>query len=151
VPLLLRLPHAEHAGAVVATPVSLLDVAPTIAAVANVPIEAVQGRSLLPLIGANEVEDAPVFFGAQAGESAVRLGRFKLLRRGEKSELFDLEADPGERVDVASQRPEVVRALTALIDARLDTDRALARQHARGGDVSISDSERKRMEAIGYQ
>lgn len=51
---------------------------------------------------------------------AVRAGAWKALRwttaEGQRVELYDLGADPGEEQDVADRHPEVVRRLTALMD-----------------------------------
>lgn len=45
---------------------------------------------------------------------AIRDGRWKLLVNpdGSRPELYDLEADPGETTDLASERPELVARLT---------------------------------------
>jgi len=151
VPLLLRWPGARHAGAVVATPAALADVASTLAALAQVPFHAAQGRSLLGLVGEESAEEAPVFLGARAGEEGVRLGRYKLLRHGGECRLFDLDEDPAERVDVAARRPEIVRSLSALLDARAEENRAAAAAGVRGGAVLLSEDDRRRIEAIGYR
>src|SRR5688572_1586701 len=153
VPLLLRLPRGAHAGEVVTTPVALQDVAPTLAAIAGVPFSSRQGRSLLGLIGAEDVQDVevvPVFLGADANAEGVRLGRFKLVRHGERVELFDLEADPGERKDLAGERPEVARTLEALLEQRAAENRAFAAERARDGSIALTEAERKRIGAIGY-
>ena len=50
-------------------------------------------------------------------QRAVRRGDMKLLLDGTLQLLFDVKRDPGERNDLAVQRPEVVRALKPLVDA----------------------------------
>lgn len=60
----------------------------------------------------------PVVEADYGGARSVIDGRHKLLVRDRKGgearrELFDLEADPGERSDLAAERPEVVEALAA--------------------------------------
>jgi len=47
-------------------------------------------------------------------QRAVRSGRWKLLLDGGQLFLFDLDTDPGERRDLAAQRPDKVAALRKL-------------------------------------
>jgi len=56
VPLIMRLPNAQHAGLHIANQVRLLDIAPTVLDVLNVQSEStLSGASLMPLInGASE-------------------------------------------------------------------------------------------------
>ena len=154
VPLLLRLPRGEMAGTVVPEAVSLVDVAPTLAAVAQVALAGTQGRSLLEtardVASGASGDDEPVFFGAERGMAGARLGRFKLVRHAEKLELYDVETDRAERVDLAAQRPEVVRSLAQLLEERDAADRAVAATHTRGA-ITISEAERNKMGALGYQ
>lgn len=98
-----------------ATPVSILDVSSTIAQHFGVEIDGV-GRSLL------EMPDDPerVVFseyhaaGAVSGGYMLRRGRWKLIYYvGFEPELFDLEADPEELVDVAAERQDIVAELEA--------------------------------------
>ena len=41
----------------------------------------------------------------------ARDDRFKLVKTGQQAELFDIQADPGEHVDVSAQHPDVVEKL----------------------------------------
>jgi arylsulfatase A-like enzyme len=81
----------------------------------------VDGISLLDVLrdpGAEVPERAVAW--AYDGQVAVRRGRFKLVRDAREGmdppavvaqALFDLEADPGELVDVSAERPDLVLAL----------------------------------------
>jgi choline-sulfatase len=126
VPLLLRLPDGARAGDGVPHPVSLLDVAPTLLDLAGVderlPLD---GRSLLDpdpdraVLAEYHVEKvrAPCFM--------VRRGARKLIHvHGHGSQLFDLEADPGEWDDLSGR--EDAEDLLALILAEFDPDRIAA-------------------------
>ena len=56
-------------------------------------------------------------FEGEAGELGVRRGGWTLWRSGEgPAQLFQVESDPGERVDMAAERPEVAGALGALLE-----------------------------------
>ncbi len=127
VPLLLRLPHREHAGRRVDTPVALADLMPTILELAGAQAPpGLVGRSLLSTLEPRE-ESEPRCFLAEAR------GHVVMARRGtwtyytwldqDREELYDLAADPGQT------RNLVKRAPSALASARL----ALARETMRGG------------------
>lgn len=47
----------------------------------------------------------------------IRRGPWKLVRKGQKRELYRLDKDLGERKDLAKRRPEIVAELDALLDA----------------------------------
>ena len=58
-------------------------------------------------------------FPTQGGQQAVRVGRYKGVRRGiasgnAKVEVYDLQTDVSETTDVAAQHPEIVERVTAL-------------------------------------
>jgi hypothetical protein len=97
-------------------PVSGLDVAPTLLALAGVARpDGMSGRSLLS-------GPAGPVFAETAGESTpmtmVVAWPYKLLHlpQGGLWMLFDLEQDPGERVNLAEREPERLAELQALLD-----------------------------------
>jgi arylsulfatase A-like enzyme len=49
-------------------------------------------------------------------QRAIRSGSWKLLEDAGSLLLFDLARDPGERLDLAAQHPEVVRRLRVMLD-----------------------------------
>ena len=71
-------------------------------------------------------------YGNQGGapSGAIRSGDLKLIEWFEdgRIELFDLASDPGERLDLAPQRPDEVRRLSAALAGwRLGVDAAMPR------------------------
>jgi arylsulfatase A-like enzyme len=157
VPLLMRWPRGLPAGRVVDGPVSLIDVTPTLLALAGVapePGDALQGRSLVPVMRGDQAIDPaqPLFLFRPdnteiPGEQyAVREGDWKLvIGPGEGRELFDLARDPREREDRAAAQPE--RA--AEMEERI---RAWLREHGRP-DVQpeqVSPEDLERLRALGY-
>lgn len=138
VPLLVRLPAAERAGERVASPVALTDVLPTVLDTLGLAIPAgLDGRSLLAPEPGRET-----FFESYTGYlnygwsplSGWTDGRLKYLH-GTGPELYDVEHDPGERLNLAAERlADVERACTALrslcalprLEARGELDEFLA-------------------------
>ena len=127
VPLLVRWPGQVRRGAIERTPVSSVDLFPTLAELAKVPgRQAVDGTSLEALLrGAQPLPPRPLYWhyphysnqvrspGAPAGGgpgAAMREGRWKLIQHFESGfhELYDLESDAGEVKNLADQQPERV-------------------------------------------
>ncbi|MHC4845190.1 MAG: sulfatase, partial [Planctomycetota bacterium] len=140
VPWILRWPGEVAAGRRIDTPVSLLDLAPTVLGLLDVAApEAWQGRDLSPQLrddDADPARPAPIFLDAVYGddrpdkthEIAVVNWPHKLIasvrQDGElrPASLFDLARDPGERTDLSgrSDQEQALQALLAIARERLD-------------------------------
>lgn len=124
VPLVISAPGAIDPR-VVATPVSLADVAPTIAALANAPLaEKTDGRDLSAALEKGiEPEAADLYaeteYPALYGWSplaAMRRGALKYIA-APSPELYDVARDPGETRNVLGEERRVMRALEASLQA----------------------------------
>jgi choline-sulfatase len=154
IPMIMRGP-AVAAGKRVATPVSLVDVHPTIMDITGVQTSQVNpplpGISLRT-IAAGADPDRTVFseyhaVGSITGIFMVRYGRYKYVHyEGYAPQLFDLQADPGETKDLSSS-PEHAEALAegnrrlrAICDPEEVTLRAFADQERRIQDLGGVDA-----------
>jgi arylsulfatase A-like enzyme len=157
VPLLVRWPGEVPAGRRIATPVGLVDVAPTVLALAGIESPAPRdGRSLAAAIrGDAELSPLPLFgIRGQVNEStgwghgvklSVRNDRWKYIYSSDAShELFDLEADPGEQKNVVGT--EVARA-AELREALEKHVASLPRTH---DAAPLSEDTRRALRALGY-
>jgi len=71
------------------------------------------GESLLPLIeGKAFFRKQPVFF-QYAGQLACSADRYKFYQKNGKPELYDLQADPGEKKNLAAALPEKTKEMMA--------------------------------------
>jgi arylsulfatase A-like enzyme len=125
------------AGIDVAAVTAHVDVLPTLCAIAGtrIPHEVasrIEGRSLVPLLADASAAwpDRPLVThlgrwergraaGAKLANCRVREGRWSLVNvknSGDAWELYDIEIDPGERRDLATERPEIVSRLTSIYD-----------------------------------
>jgi choline-sulfatase len=114
-------------GRSVETPVSLVDLFPTVLDATGTPASPddadLPGKSLIAIANAPDDPDRTVFSeyhaaGAASGMFMLRRGRWKYVYFvGMKPQLFDLETDPEELVDIA-RRPENA-SLLAEFEARL--------------------------------
>jgi arylsulfatase len=80
-------------------------------------IEPLEGRTLLPVFARDGIERPPMFWEHE-GNAAVRIGRWKLVKRYPRDwELYDLDADRTELHDLAAQQPERVADMARQYDA----------------------------------
>ncbi|MBL8840778.1 MAG: sulfatase [Planctomycetes bacterium] len=157
---LLRVPLYVHvpgvAPAVIETPLSTLDVWPTVMglapALANAAFLA-QCRGVDVLL--HDHDPRPLFGVAalKRGVASVTFGRWKLLRvRANELQLYDLEADPHEQKDVARANGEIVQRLTALLDAELARQQRARALHATSRKEGTSPDPKllEELRALGY-
>ncbi|MCP5355583.1 MAG: choline-sulfatase [Rhodobacteraceae bacterium] len=132
VPLMIAAPGLAPAR--IATPVSTIDVTPTLCDLAGVSIEEVMpwtdGESLLPLAkGAERTAPVMMEYAAEASYAplvSLRSGRWKYNRCAlDPDQLFDLEADPHELTDLAADpaHAATLADLRARSEARWDLAR----------------------------
>ncbi len=120
--------------ALIGTPVSNLDICPTLCDLAGIDMSAIMpwtdGQSLLPMTR-GVARDEPVLMeyaaeGSYAPMVAIRAGRFKFVHcELDPPQLFDLDADPLERDNLASDaaHAKLVETFMAAIRARWDMAR----------------------------
>jgi len=143
VPWIARWPRHIAAGTVCQTPVSTVDIYPTLLELSGTKSkdgQILDGQSIVPLLEGKSMDERPLFwdfphhFGSLcASSTAVRKGDYKLLRfywAGENAashyyELYDLKQDPSEAVNLAAYMPEKVSELDALITQHLQETAAL--------------------------
>ncbi len=118
VPLIVALPGAQ-AARYQKQAVSMLDVAPTVLALAEGSTKGTQGVSLLPIVRGDMTVDHPPVLAYATARTAVIDWPLKLVvkRRKGKSDrllLFDLKADPAERHDISGDRKAELERLNAL-------------------------------------
>jgi len=141
--------HPDHAANRIGTPVSLLDVFPTMLELAEIEAEevpsAIDGRSLLPALRGESIS-GPVFAehidgGTEAPRVCVRDGNFKLvISRAYPPQLYDLVSDPFEQNNLAGADHPQEHKLTELAEATWPLDTLL-------DDVIRSQAERKLVDA----
>jgi arylsulfatase A-like enzyme len=155
VPLLMSGPGVPR-GREVASPVRLVDVAPTLLALAGAdPLPEVAGRDLRPLIDGSEADERAAYLETLAtridyGWSpllGLRTERFKYIR-APRPELYDLRDDPAERRDLAAAEPEVAARLDRLLSQRVGAS-AAPRAEPRLA-VGLTEEDRARLRSLGY-
>lgn len=135
VPLLVRMPGRTSARRI-ATPVSLMDLAPTLLELTGVsgpaePGEDLDGTSLVGLLGEAPDSRSDAVLGEYLAEGVtapavmVRRGRLKFVAcPGDPDQLYDLSDDPAELVNIAADdgRREIVESFRQEVAGRWDLD-----------------------------
>lgn len=104
----------------------LMDLFPTFCELAGAPVPAgVEGRSLRPILRGRETKVRDVLYtGYRDGQRAVRDERWKLIRYPlvDRTQLFDLQADPRELANLADQpaQAERLRTMTRLLQQEME-------------------------------
>ena len=156
VPLVMKLPAGRPTGQRVATRVSLVDLAPTLLDLAGLAVpSAVQGQSLLPLVGTARTLDRPSYaetdyprraFG-WSSLAAWRADRF-LYVKAPRPELFDLRADPGQARNLADERAQVAERVAQDLEAF--RRRTGAGEAATATSPAVDPELAEKLAALGY-
>ncbi|MCS6797811.1 MAG: sulfatase-like hydrolase/transferase [Myxococcota bacterium] len=157
VPLLVKLPGNERGGTVVRDWRQSIDVMPTLLARMGIAIpEGVQGRDLFAPGPGPDVYAYERHEGNEIESLRTRRGSSELKiivanpgnpRGLPPAELFRVDQDPGERVDLLAEQPEV----TELVTERLATAGRVARSGAATAtQVDVGEADAERLRALGY-
>ena len=156
VPWVLAAPGLPQ-GATVSSPVSGVDLMPTLLELVDVPPPRVpvDGTSLLPLLagGGGDPAGRPLYAETllpwyQYGWSPLRSilrGRWELVA-GAREELFDLRRDPRELADLRSREGERLRGLRDDLASLAGADR----EPAARATLALSRSEAEMLRSLGY-
>ncbi|MGB0581928.1 MAG: arylsulfatase [Limisphaerales bacterium] len=119
VPTIARWPGRVKAGSASDEPLAFWDFMATACELAGTrPAKDTDGISFVPtLLGKNQKSHGHLFWRYQT-KRALRKGKWKIVQTSPKkpAELYDLSQDIGEQNDLAKSRPELVLALTELMD-----------------------------------
>ena len=117
VPFIVSWPGKLKAGSKCDVPVFSFDIMPTVCAAVRIPLpegRIYDGKNMLPVLQGKA--DGPLhdalYWDGDSGTWAIREGKWKLtFSKSKKLELYDLDADIGEKNDLAGQHQEVVQRL----------------------------------------
>jgi arylsulfatase A-like enzyme/tetratricopeptide (TPR) repeat protein len=153
VPLIIKLPGQEGAGRRVPAPVQHIDLVPTILDMAGAPeVSGLRGRRLRPVLESATGSLPEPGFYAEAFYSRYHFGwselysltdaRYRFIK-APRPELYDLQSDPRERRNLASERPQAVTAARAAVDRLLAGARPTE-------PARVSAEDLQRLQALGY-
>jgi len=155
VPWILRLPGG-NSGVRIAAPISQVDLVPTIAELVNLgpdnDVDALDGRSLVPLLrGENGMDVRLLFSESEVPFFSYGWSRLRTVRQGDikfidapVEELYDLQRDPGELLNLAAERRTDVQRLAAEIETWA------IRDDAADSAVAVDSETAAMLHALGY-
>lgn len=167
VPLIMRFPLMLPEGVLVQGQVQLLDLFPTILGLVGLEADKydLPGRDLLGMIHAGAADPLPMIAEtSMSGEPryAFRNGRHKLItpydldfgrniKIAKPEEVFDLQADPAERTNLAATHPKMAEILRRGMAEQME---AIRQRSAAGKSFSrseqLSAQEIERLRSLGY-
>jgi arylsulfatase A-like enzyme len=159
VPLVLRVPAGRFASRRIDSVVSTVDVMPTILELLGIASDGLrlQGRSLVPLLAGEPLERMAFSHGRNTASRdplySLRVGswRYNLNRESGRSQLYDLQTDPGETENVVSQHPSLAAQLRGVLEAQIQRDRALKREAPpRRSPRGLPEDTLEELRALGY-
>ena len=155
VPLVLKLPKNQMAGKQIKNRARLLDMAPTVLAVAGIPIPAeMQGQSLMRIAEASSQNDQPAYsrselpkqgFGCSVLES-WRAGKY-LFIRAPKPELYDLSLDSNATRNLAQSSKATLETMASQLQA---LDSRLGNEPGKSTGSGLTSSEVQKLASLGY-
>jgi arylsulfatase A-like enzyme len=95
---------------------SILDVFPTLAAIADAKVPdglVLDGFNLIPVLQGKERAPRKEMFWHSRNSKAARVGNFKYVESPTERGVFDLAHDPGEAHDLSNEKPELIPQLQA--------------------------------------
>ena len=121
-PMIMHWPNGlNNSGSIISEPTHVADFLPTFLELTGIsypqewngkPTMELMGESLIPLLDGAPTRADRVFGWEHEGNEAVRIGRWKLVHVNNKPwELYDMDEDPTEINDLASQEPEKLAML----------------------------------------
>lgn len=158
VPFFLRAPGIVPKNSRYESPVSVVDVAPTVLGLLRLsPVENADGRSLVSDRGGLRAEDPSRFVYAETWMPRIEFGwselttirsrRYKLIR-APRLELYDLETDPLEELNLASVDRAVAENLTDALAALVAEGGS--RQDVVAAKSVLSAEEISKLQSLGY-
>lgn len=101
-----------------------LDMFPTLMAMTDSkmpPTRPLDGKNIWPALRDNQKSPVESYYWVWRDEDALRTSQWKLHRFFNRFELYDIRTDMSEATNVADANPEVVKSLTAKMDAWADS------------------------------
>lgn len=157
IPLIVWMPGTISPGSI-ATPVSIVDVMPTLLELAGAqPRTEIMGRSLLAGLTGSGLEPRPVLAELSApprapDSSALLLGNEKIIvdHARHKAHYYDLARDPGEHSPKPAKSAPAAAGLLRHVEAMKNRAAAIAAEHSVGESIELPAEMRERLDKLGY-
>jgi len=157
VPMIIRIPSAELRGKTIAAQVQNIDLMPTLCELLGLPVPAaVQGQSLLPLIGGRDSKQDteaysesyyPRYHYGWSELKSLRTSRYKFIQ-APRPELYDLSLDPREKNNIFSRESSLAEKFARKLD---ELEEKMSRKGIENrGPQQLDEDSREKLMALGY-
>lgn len=122
VPLIIRIPQIDAKEKIISHKVQLIDLMPTILELVGIEVNRnAEGYSLVPLLTkeAKQEFNQYTFTESTINQASIRSDEWKLIYSPDKVELYNLKADPKEKINLVDVRPEIASGLIQELFGRL--------------------------------
>jgi len=117
-PFFIRWPKVINAGTKIPHIAGAIDLLPTLTDLSGIPIvgeKTLDGRSIKPLLlGTAKTWPERMYFNAWGGRVSVRTQKHRLDHHGQ---LFNMESDPGQSLDISKKHPDLTERLMKSVSA----------------------------------
>ncbi|MCO6429797.1 MAG: sulfatase [Deltaproteobacteria bacterium] len=146
VPLIIKFPEGQFAGKVVTQQVRSIDILPTVLEHFHIPSNKhFQGVSVLGLLRGESLSEGFAVSQKDVDRptlpAAIRNSDWKL----NMGRLYDMVNDPGERRNLAKQRPEIFNAFKAMLDSIVSSSASDGNE-----EVQIDEGAVEQLRTLGY-
>jgi arylsulfatase A-like enzyme len=151
VPLIISGPDIKR-NTVIQEQVSLLDVAPTITHLLGIEkVDTFCGTSLLPLIEGENRKTNHVISEEIGQDYSCRTQNWKYIRhdKSDTYELYNLQVDPKEKLNVVYDYPEIVEELDEIINKHIEMRKRL--NHSITAETDFSEEEQESLKKVRPQ
>jgi arylsulfatase A-like enzyme/Tfp pilus assembly protein PilF len=157
VPMIIRIPSAELRGKTIAAQVQNIDLMPTLCELLGLPVpDAVQGQSLLPLIGGRDPKRDteaysesfyPRYHYGWSELKSLRTSRYKFIQ-APRPELYDLSLDPREKNNIFGRESSLAERFIRNLEK---LEEKMSRKGIEDrGPQQLDDDSREKLMALGY-
>ena len=151
VPLIISFPGAEPA--VVEQQVGLIDIFPTLVEILDLDADCghFQGRSLAPLLVGGDLDPVDYYYSRAVGTDPIftlRGQQLKYIYNDYFEALYDLESDPGEKINIIDRHPVLATYLRQSAFVMIAYNSGLRGDE--GEEFTISEKDAEDLRKLGY-
>lgn len=119
--LIMRVPGQRNVGIPTNSIIESVDIYPTLTELCGVPeVDGLDGNSFVSVLNDPKMQPSNIAFGFFKKSVTLRNNDYRIIKNLKKGdtpiELFDRENDPNETINIAAEKPEVVKSMLPILE-----------------------------------